>query len=482
MRIWILAGMAAVLLAVIATGFVPFFGTFFGASHPAAYVPDDALLIFQARSINAIRDTFQGIGTANADPARELIGKRINVPQLNGIDPRAAVIQFVGPDLQQYWLVPVFDQDAFESAFETERQNLQLRDPSYVARGKYAHLSASRDTPASGPDHPAVHALAEYPVGTYLRLRDPGVLKKFLGFPFLPGFGADLPTPILRVLLENLEDLLIAQQEQAPRDALAALALHAKLKPGALTRAAAVAKKVDPAKLVSALPGTSQIFFAAALDNAGWASVGLPGIGDAAIAFAVVRTIDTKRPYALVVAVRPAPSEAGATGTAGASAESRAGALLDRLLPADQTTVDENGAAVRVRDLTAPPVQLLHLLRKRSRIKDAPGIKLAGTVTNGTLVICVGARAAPVLRQAIAGLSGQAGGSAAATQQVGSHPGMLKPGHIAVGLVTHPAMKWLGDGMPKFLPQAIGQPGALTFTLDVDPENGRASADLRLSR
>ena len=77
---------------------------------------------------------------------------------------------------------------------------------------------------------------------------------------------------------------------------------------------------------------------------------------------------------------------------------------------------------------------------------------------------------------------GQAGNSAAATQQVGRHGGMLKSGHVAVGLVTHTAMKWLGDGMPKFLPQSIGQPGALTFTLDVDAENGRARADLRLSR
>ncbi|MEE8106400.1 MAG: hypothetical protein V3T86_12765 [Planctomycetota bacterium] len=470
MRIWILACTAAVLLAIIATGFVPFMGSFTGASHPAAYVPDDALLIFHARSINGIRDAFLGIGTQNADPARELIGKPINVPQLDGVDPRAAVIQFVGPDLQQHWLAPVFDKGAFEDAFETERQNLKLRDPSYVARGAYAHLSASRDTPRSSSDHPAVHALAEYPVGTYLRLRDPGVIKKFLGYPFLPGFGADLPTPVLRVLLENLQDLLVAQADQAPAQTRAALILDAKLKPGLLMRAAAVAKRVDPAGLVRALPGTSQIFFAAALDDAGWNSLGLLGIGDAAIAFAVVRTIDTKRPYALAVAVRPAPG--------GSSAQ----ALHDRLLPEDQTTVDENGAPVRVRDLVTPPTQILHILRKRSRTSDAPGIKLAGAVTNGTLLICVGARAVPVLRQAIAGVSGQAGNSAAASQQVGRHGGMLKSGHVAVGLVTHTAMKWLGDGMPKFLPQSIGQPGALTFTLDVDAANGRARADLRLSR
>ena len=61
-----------------------------------------------------------------------------------------------------------------------------------------------------------------------------------------------------------------------------------------------------------------------------------------------------------------------------------------------------------------------------------------------------------------------------------AHPGFNAPGHVAIGMVTERGLRALGDGLPTFLPTAIGQPEAATFVVDV--ADGEARATVLLSR
>ena len=115
MRTTILALIAVVLLAIIFIGYVPFLTT---AGDAAAYVPDDALLVVSFRSLNDLRKAMSGFGPNNTDPATELIGKKINVPGLDGADFERPIYLWVSKDRDEHALVPVVDRSAFQDAFD----------------------------------------------------------------------------------------------------------------------------------------------------------------------------------------------------------------------------------------------------------------------------------------------------------------------------------------------------------------------------
>ena len=469
MRTTILALIAVVLLVVIFIGYAPFLTT---AADAAAYVPDDALLVFCARSVNDLRKAMSGFGPNNADPAKELIGKKINVPGLDGADVERPIYLWVSQDREEHALVPVVDRSAFQDAFDESRENLHMRDPEWIGTN-YAYLSPTRDTPSPRNRSGRAHQMLDYAVSAYQHLSDAALFRQFLGFPFAANPGRRIPAPVARIIVDQCADLLIGLSDEKPRGAVARFDLLATLRPGALSRAPAVAQELDPAQLTRALPPRSQLFLAAALDADGWKSLGLPvDFGDAAIAFASVRTTNIKRPHAFALAVRPRDASK-------LDPDPLLKILLGSAAQTEPTVIEDEGASIRTWTLNAPPPLLAPLVRKRVQGAAKP-VKVSVTAEKGVLLLAVGSSATSVVRVQLAGLRGEPTATVAATQRVSAHTGIMAPGHVALGMVTERGLRALGDGFPTFLPVAIGQPEAATFVVDV--EDGEAKATVLLSR
>ena len=469
MRTTILALIAVVLLAIIIIGYVPFLTT---AGDDAAYVPDDALLVVSFRSVNDLRKAMSGFGPNNADPATELIGKKINVPGLDGADFERPIYLWVSKDREEHALVPVVDRSAFQDAFDRSRENLHMRDPEWIGRN-YAYLSPTRDTPsARNPSRRALQ-MRDYPVSAYQNLSDVNLFRQFLGFPFAANPGRRIPTPVARIIVDQCADLLVGLSDEKPRGAVARIDLWATLRPDALSRAPTVAMKLDPARLARALPPQSQLFLAAALDAAGWKSLGLPvDFGDAAIAFASVRTTSIKRPHAFALAVQPRD-------TSKLDPDPLLKILLGSAAQTEPTVTEDEGTSIRTWTLDAPPPLLAPLVKKRVQ-SAAPPVRVSVTTERGVLLLAVGSSAPSVVQVQLAGLRGEATPTVAETKQVSAHPGFNAPGHVAIGMITERGLRALGDGLPTFLPAAIGQPEAATFVVDV--KDGEARATVLLSR
>jgi hypothetical protein len=469
MRTPILALIAVVLLAVIFVGFLPFVTPVGGA---AAYVPDDALFVVCAKSVNHLRKAMSGFGQNNADPATELIGKKINVPGLDGADFEKPIYLWVSKDRNEHALVPVVDRGAFQDAFDESRENLHMRDPEWIG-GDYAYLSPTRGTPSARNRSGRAHQMLDYPVSAYQTLSDTALFRQFLGFPFAANPGRRVPAPVAQIIVNQCADLLVGLSDEKPRGAAAQFDLRATLRPGALSRAPAVALKLDPARLARALPPLSQLFLAAALDADGWRSLGLPvDFGDAAIAFAAVRTTNIKRPHAFALAVQPKDASR-------LDADPLLKILLGSAAQTEPTVTRDETATIRTWTLEAPPPLLAPLVRKRVQ-GAAPPVRVSVATERGVLLLAVGSSAPSIVQVQLAGLRGEATPTVAETQHVSAHPGFNAPGHVAIGMVTERGLRALGDGLPTFLPTAIGQPEAATFVVDV--ADGEARATVLLSR
>jgi len=457
-------------------------------AHLSALVPDDFSYGIFYRSANELRELYEGpYQRRDTDPARLRIGAPANVPGFDGIaydEPAGAFWR----DGQEVLLVPIVDFDAFEDAFDQNRENLNIRPPRRPA-SNYATLSTGRYEAERGDDHPLVRrALERFPVAVCGRPRDARTFRDMLAYLFVresprkpPGVPLAarevrrIPDAVAGAAAEECDDLLIGLL-QPDEDALPAVLEVTPRAGGLLERAAPLADRVDLVGMVASFPFNTVLCLGAVLDARGWKDVGLPlPVGDGAFAFGLVEHKHHARRFTLLVAARPAGEAALGALAAGGHA-----ALLDD--PATEfsfETVRAGQTEVRTARLgNEPPVWLKTVLASAARKK--PPVYVSTAVADGIWYAAVGSQAQPVVQHALGCLRDAPELGLSRSKPVADDAELLRGPHTAVALVTASGLEALRYPMPLVEIASQGTPPSVTAFLDVT--NGRATTRLRLAR
>ena len=419
------------------------------------------------------------------------IGERINVPELNGYDYGAPMCSYVNRAREEVFVIPYEDFDAFSEAFDTSRENLNLREPHRVAVN-YLSLSVAKAKAKHGPDNELAVAASQYPIAlaghpnnanslrlmlSYLLAFDD--VRRVPGIPMLSKQVGRIPGGAAGLVAEECDDLLIGILRPADRTLSGLIEIAATpAGGGVLSRAADIAKEIELGGVLRAFPRQTVILAGAVLDRAGWKRVGVPlELGDAAFAFGILKKQYHSRPYTLLLIAKPRDA-------------ARTEALDARVLLDDPaakpawTDVKDGETTVRTARLDGPPEWLATLLRTQAR-KDASAVYLSTAAEKGVWLAAVGSHAENSVRVALACLRGSQQLSIFARQRaVGGRetqasPLRDTPGRVAVGMATASGMHALQYPMPIVDIAGIGQPAAVTFDLFV---SDKIRAKLRLTR
>jgi hypothetical protein len=454
-------GIAAALLLAALLGYLLFFDR--SPVHVAALVPEEAIFAVAFPSLNELRSTYEGgYGPPNRefDAARDLVGRRINVPELDGLDFGRPVVSYTLGSGAEVILVPVRDFAACRRAFETNREAVRLRAPKRI--GDYLSFSASAESAARGPDDRRILRALDYPVGIVLSTREPEKAQLFLdvtlaGKPRRPGAGF-----AARFLAEEGDSWVAGVRPLRGGDEAAVVEVTVEPRAdGLLPRSARAAKGCDPAALARAFPARSLLFLAAALGEGDAKKLGLPAPLDAegALAFAVV---GPQRPCDLLLALKPGdPAKLRALDASGPS-------LLwpDAATPIPFSAMEDGGTVVRTAPLPSLPEAFRGLLDPDARA-PAP-LFLSTAVEGGTWFLAAGPNAETTLRTALAcRRGGQESVGLGANLPVSRHSGFFSPGRSALGMVSQAGLRAFGLSFPVLELGGIGPFSTLTFTLDV---------------
>ena len=95
--------------------------------HVSSLVPEDVRFALVVRSLNDLGTLFQGpYARADYDPARELVGRPANVPDLDGVAFDRPVVRMLTADNESVQLLPLRAADAFKQAFGKGITDIQL--------------------------------------------------------------------------------------------------------------------------------------------------------------------------------------------------------------------------------------------------------------------------------------------------------------------------------------------------------------------
>ncbi len=473
---------AAVLLAAL------FYLTFIDRSpaHMAALVPEEMRWGIFYRSIDDLRHAYAGpYARQDVDCARLRLGEPINAPDFEGVLQQSPIGSYRDRDGEEVFLVPFFDLDAYEKAFEANRENVLLRPP-HRAAANYISVSRSTGRASRGRDNPLVLRALQYPLAAAGRPADGRALRTML-FDLLsresrreaPGTFplwrevARLPDAVADPIAAACADLVVGVVPATSPTVVPHIEIDARAAPdGLLARAGPVARDLDLAACVRALPVQTVLFLAASLDARGWTELGLPWeVGDAALAAAVIHSRHRARYNSLLVVIRPRDA-------------SRLEAIDARLLlgaPAPPCTFAEVTAddlTLKTAKLDAPPPWLETLLSSDQR--DPPPVYLSTASAGGFWYAAVGAWAEDVVRKAIDCQRGRAELSIEAERTIPFPERFFRAGHAAVAMTTVEGLKALAYPMPYVDLASIGQP--LSATLVVDVAGDKVKGELRLGR
>lgn len=457
-------------------------------AHVAELVPEGYAFGICYASVEDLRDLYaDGPYTRNDfDPARRRIGEVINVPEFDGVNLAEPVaVYWKGDETYEHQivLVPFTRLGDLEAAFEVHRENLKLRHLDRVAQN-YVALRTSREGAEHGPLDRRIEQAAAYPAAVVGHPSSARTLRAMLvaffgqearrhpqgGPPRLMEQLMVLPARAGDVAAAQCRDLLIGCAAWRDAGDAARFDVRAALREGCLLeRARPVAGKADLAGVLKSFPVQTLILAGAALDGAGWKELGLPlALEDGVFAFGIVDRGLGSRGLTLLVAARP-EDPAGLAGLDPA-------ALLDEPAPLRWAEVDDGGTKVRTAKLGEPPEWLATVLRSDQR--TPPPVYLSVAVEEGVWYAAVGRWAEAVVRDALGCRRGAAELSVQAMQYAAAHKGLFDPGHAAAGFVTPQGLKRAFEfPMPLVEMAALGQPKAVTFTLDVEDE---ARGEIRL--
>lgn len=442
----LLAAMLAYLLLVAAA-----------PVHLAGLVPDDLYFAVTYRSINELREAFdKGYKPAERDfePGRDLIGRRINVPDLDGLDFSRPAGGYVTSDGHEVLLAPVRDAAACRSAFERNRESVRVRPPSQV--GDYLSFSTSTESASRRKDNPLVLRALEYPLGFVARPADGRSARLLLREVLRLDDARRLPDPVAALIAAECRDYVIGIRPRTPDGALALVDVTGTPpEEGLLARSAAVARRNNLADVARTLPAATlacAIFAVSARDNA---ALGLPDVvGDAAVAIAVV---GPRPPLSLLIVVRPMGATGATTLPNGAFFAGPAS------LPA--ATMDI-GTEVRTWPLAAAPSSCASVFATDQR-QSLP-LSVSAAHEGGFWLCAAGVNAETTVRTALACLRGARSASLEANLPCTAHKDFFLGGHLAMGMLSDAGAKALGGRLPVLEVAGIGPFATLTFTLDLD--------------
>jgi len=473
---------AAVLLAAL------FYLSFLDRSpaHLAALVPQEMRWGIFYRSIDDLRQAYAGpYARHDVDCARLRLGEPINAPDFEGVLQQTPIGSYRDRDGEEIFLVPFFDLDAYEKAFETNRENVLLRPP-HRAAANYVSVSTSPGRASRGDDNPLVLRALQYPVSAAGRPADGRALRSML-FDLLsresrrepPGIVplwrevARLPDAVGDPIAAACADLVVGVVPATSPTVVPHVEFDARAAPdGLLARAGPVAREVDLHSCLRALPVQTVLFCGAAFDARGWSEVGLPwDLGDAACVAAIIHSRHRARFNSLLVVIRPRePARLEAID---------ARALLGAPPPPctfSEVTVDD--LTLRTAKLDAPPAWLETLLASDQR--DPPPVYLSTASAGGFWYAAVGAWAEDVVRKAIDCQRGRTELSIEADRTIPFPERLFRAGHTAAAMTTVEGLKALAYPMPYVDLASIGQP--ISATLVVDVAGDKVKGELRVAR
>ena len=147
--------------------------------HVSSLVPEDAGFALVVRSLNDLGTLFQGADArADYDPARELVGRPANVPNLDGVAFDRPAVRMLTADNQSVQLLPMTDPDAFKQAFDKGITDIQLeahRIGDYMALTDRDYRPGRED-----PNGWIVRALDTYPFAIVATPKDARFVRAVL--------------------------------------------------------------------------------------------------------------------------------------------------------------------------------------------------------------------------------------------------------------------------------------------------------------
>ncbi|MHC4451428.1 MAG: hypothetical protein ACYS0E_15040 [Planctomycetota bacterium] len=454
-------------------------------AHIAALIPEGTRYAVVTRSLNDLREAYEGkYAPRNSDPAKSRFGQPVNVPELDGFDYERPAGYFT-QDGKLVYLVPVADQGAFEDAHAEARQNIRAQAPVRVAK-HYLSVADSDAVAVVGPDNRWILEAAGHPLALVGRPTDApvlrGMLVSFFGPDPLPRVRNALPIATLCARLSpTVADPMAAEMEQMrlalpDREPGGQVKFDLLARPSVtshLARAADFAPKAHVAELLGYFPAGNQMQTTAGasvvLDGDAWKKFGSPfDVGPAAGAVGLVSLKFRAGKYAVVFGLAPTDAR-------------RANEIALAPPEAKERVVD--GTPMRIWKLTDVPPFLQPIFV--SDAETAPPLFACTARASGAWFCTMGAHAEEVMRvvihaateksqKSLRNLVGDENRKIAPTR---AHGRFFDAGRLAVGFMTAEAQRALRFPLPYIPMGSIGQPEAITFTLE--HRDGRFRGDVR---
>jgi len=456
-------------------------------AHIAALVPEDATYAVVTRSLNELREAYEGkYAPRDADPARDRFGRPVNVPGLDGFDYDRPAGYFANADGRLVYVVPVADGDAFEAAHAGARENIHAKEPVRVAK-HYLSVSQGDAVATVRDDDPWILEAATHPLALVGRPADALRLKAMLVAFFQPdgvprvrnalpvaNLFLGLPDRVADPMASELERFRLALKERESPGRQVRFDLVAE--PSAkshFARAAKFAADARVADLVGLMPAGKDVqtvlAVSALLDGEGWKAFGAPfDVGPAAAAFGIASLRFRAGRHAAIFALAPTdPARLDGFFVAPADAEERA----------------VGGTPVRVWRLAGPPPPLASVLATDAA--NPPPLYACTTRVDDVWFGAIGAHAEEVVRALVHAAKGETQKTmrnlvADENRRVAptrAHDQFFHGGRIAIGFMDARAQRAVDFPLPYVPMASIAQPEAVTFVLTAS--EGRFYGELR---
>jgi hypothetical protein len=472
-------GALALLLVAVALVYFVFFSL--NDAHVAALVPEDMAWGVFYSSVDDLREAYEHPeARRDVDPGVLRLGKHVNVPGLDGVAQHRPFGSFMTQDLEEVFLVPFTDFDAFEDAFEKSQSDINVRAPNRVARN-YLSVSAAPVIPKKRADNRLVLRGLEHPICLVGHPRDAQTVKLMLlnllkeprprtagGVPTLAETTAHLPTAAAQLVADECDDLVIGIEPGAGARAPVRVPVEARLAPGRLlARAEAVAAQAGLADAVASFPRETVLLAGAALDAAAWKELGIAaGTGDGAVVCGIVDTQYRARRYTVLVVTRN-----------GGSGEALAATLFGGGLT--YKSVEDKQTTVQTAVLAAVPDGLADILRASVRDEEPP-VYVSHASEDGFAFCAIGSQAEASVRHALACHRGAHELSLARAPLLGDHKALVTGTPALVALVSPQGLRALRLPMPVFQIVSLAQPASVTMAASV--EDTRLVGEIRIQR
>jgi hypothetical protein len=465
-------------------------------AHLAALVPDDAVFAVVSSSVNDLRQLYRATyQTSEYDAARTRLGQPVNVPGLVGIDYDRPVGSYFRRDDGLVYLVPVADLDAFKSAHDKTRENINIKAPVRVAK-HYVSLAETAAVATIGPDNRMVLEACQYPLALVGHPRAPFELRAMLAAFFGPesppptpqlmplaAMLARMPDPIATIAAGEIDRFRLAVCAHAEGDP--AVRFDLLIDPARnshLAAAAEYAGGMQVSDLLGVLPAGHKmntiLGAAAMLNGESWQSLGLPiNVGPAAAMIAIVELKYRAGRHTVVFALAPTNERAF---------ERIAQTSVLGLDPAAATVIPLTGAEIRLQEIEQAPAAFDAVFATDAN--TPPKLHLCRARIGSAWYCTLGAHAEEVMRAIADGAAGATpavmsklfGGIDKKIVPTAAHPNFFRKGLVAAAFATAEVPKALAFPFPYIQTASIGTPEA--FTVTIEPDGDRIHAELMAFR